>query len=360
MLFSKQLKTWFAKFKKYKVGYKEGFFHLYNIANSPYTSIESFDSMPFCKHWRDKKLVRAKTLFLNTELYYAELEKGLWIFVSELELKKNVVLHNIFDESLPVNFNYINLHYNKKAFTGKSILVNGLVLTDKTWSVFKAGSAKAAYHFKDVHEFNITIYFTNQWLAQQLKSKKYFRDSNLDKFFKSDNAYLFLSDLDLSSDKFYQDFLAQIKLNGGNAKNKEIKTLVNDFFKQFIEKYNLETINDHHFKISDKDRKYIQKTEKYLMDNLLKSFPGIEQIAEKVGVSPTKLKNDFKIIHNQSLYHYYRYHQMHLASKLLAEKASTVKEVANLLGYENASKFAAAFKEQFNMQPSALIKGKEF
>ena len=47
---------------------------------------------------------------------------------------------------------------------------------------------------------------------------------------------------------------------------------------------------------------------------------------------------------------------MQVARNLLMEKASTVKEVANLLGYENASKFAGAFKEQFGVQPSSLIK----
>jgi len=95
------------------------------------------------------------------------------------------------------------------------------------------------------------------------------------------------------------------------------------------------------------------------LDNLLKSFPGIENTAQEVGISPTKLKNDFKTIHNQSLYNYYRYNQMNLAYKLISEKPTTIKEVANLLGYENASKFAAVFKEQFDVQPSSIIKTKE-
>lgn len=356
MIFSKELKSWLAKFRKYKVSYKDGFFQLYNLANSPFTMIESFDHMPFCKHSREKKLVTSKTLFLDTRLYYSELEEGLWIFVSDLEVKKNLVLHNIYDQSLPVNFNYINLYYNQKTVSSKSILVNGMALTDKTWAIFKAGDAKAAYHFKNTHELNITIYFTNEWLSEQLKSKTYFRDSNLDKFFQSDNTYLFLPDMDLSSDMFYQDFLDLIKQNGDNLKSKEIKNLVHDFFKHFIDKFNLETISEHHFKLSDRDRKYIQKAEKYLMDNLLHSFPGIEKIAEKVGVSATKLKNDFRVVHRQSLYHYYRFHQMNLANRLLTENTSTVKEVARLLGYENASKFAAVFKEQFGILPSTLKK----
>ncbi len=50
MTLSEQLKTWFAKFQRYKVTYKNGFFRLSNLANSPYTIVESFDNMPFCKH----------------------------------------------------------------------------------------------------------------------------------------------------------------------------------------------------------------------------------------------------------------------------------------------------------------------
>lgn len=356
MLFNKQLKAWLTKFKKYKVNYKDGFFHLSNLANSPYTIVETFKSSPFCNYKAEKKRITVKTLFLNAQLYYLKLEEGLWILVSDQEFKKNVVMHNIYDEELPLDYHFINLHYNQKAFTSKLMLINGMVLTDKTWNLFKAGHAKTSYHFKDAHELNITIYFTNQWLVKELTSKSYFKNSNLDSFFKSENTYLFLPDIDLGSDAFYQDFLYLLKQKDSNEKTKEIKHFLNDFFKHFIDKYNLEPINEHYFKLADKDRKYIQQTEKYLMDNLVYSFPGVDAVAEKVGVSPTKLKTDFKVIHNQSLYQYYRYHQMHLANKLLSEKASTVKEVATLLGYENASKFAVVFKEQFGVQPSSLIK----
>jgi AraC-like DNA-binding protein len=355
MVFSSQLKYWFEKFRKFKVSYKEGFFHLSNLANSPFTIVESFDKMPFCKHDRENAYITSNTLFLQAQLYYAAVEEGLWIFVSELTFKKNVVMHNVFDESLPVNFNFMNLHYNEKSVTSKSMLINGLALTDKTWSVFKAGNAKTDYHFKGAHEYNITIYFTNEWLAKQARSKINLTGSNFDRFLKSDNTYLFLPDRDLNSDALYPDFLDLIKQKNDDLKCREMLARITDFFKQFTDKYNVETINDHHFKLSDRDRKYIQQTETYLLDNLLHSFPGIENIAQKVGVSPTKLKNDFKIVHNQSLYHYYRFHQMHAAHKLLKEESS-VKKVAALLGYENASKFAAVFKEQFGMQPSSLIK----
>lgn len=356
MLLNQYLKSWYSKFQKYKVKYKDGFFHLSNLANSPQTMVESFDKMAFVKHSREKKQMTSNTLFLNVWMQYAELEEGLWIIVSEMKIKKNMVMHNIFDEKIPLKYNFINLHYNQKSITNKSMLVDGMLLTDKTWTVFKAGGVKFDYHFKDAHEYNITIYFTDEWVTNTFKSRSYFKGSNFEKFLNSKNTYVFLTDTNKNSDEFYKDFVQLIRLNVDNSKNNEIKVHVIDFFEQFIEKYDLEPVNEHHFRLSDKDRKFVQKAEKYLLDNLLEKFPGIDAISHYVGVSPTKLKSDFKTIHSQSLYNYYRYHQMHLASKLLSEKASTVKEVANLLGYENASKFSAVFKEQFGELPSLRLK----
>jgi AraC-like DNA-binding protein len=356
MIFSKQLKSWFAKFRKYTVSYKDGFFHLYNLANTPYTIIESLDKMPFIKHSRAESLILSKTPFIHAQLYYAELEEGLWVFLSDMKFKKNVVIHNIYEKSIPVDYNLLNLHYNEKSFEKKSLLLNGMILTDKTWSVFKSSNSKDGFRFKASHELNITVYFTDEWLTSHTDLKEDFRDSNLDRFLKSDNTYLLMKDMELSSDTLYTNFLKLIKENQNGAQREKLRTLVTNYFKQFMATYDREALNEHYFKLADKDRKYIQKAERYLLDNLIHAFPGVERISEKVGISPTKLKSDFKLIHNQTLYHYYRYHQMHLASKLLSEKVTTVREVAGLLGYENASKFAAVFKEQFGVSPSTIMK----
>jgi AraC-like DNA-binding protein len=356
MIIPQQLKIWFAKFRKYTVKYKDGFFHLYNLANTPYTIIESLDKMPFIKHSRKERLIQSNTPFIHARLQYAQLEEGLWVMLSDMVFKKNVVIHNLYDDSIPVNFNLMNLHYNEKKLPNKSLLLNGMILTDKTWSVFKSSNSRDGFRFKGSHELNITVYFTDEWLASQPALMEDCRNSNLDRFLKSDNAYLLLKDMQLDSDGLYKTFQNLVKENRDDSKKEELKKQVTDYFRQFITIYNREAINDHYFNLPDKDRKYIQKAERCLLDNLFHSFPGIEYVSQKVGVSPTKLKQDFKIVHNQTLYHYYRYHQMHVASKLLTEKASTVKEVAHLLGYENASKFSAAFKDQFGLQPSALVK----
>lgn len=356
MILGGQLKSWFTKFRKYTVTYKKGFFQLANLANSPYTIIESFDKMPFCNHSKENKLLTSNTPFLKAQLYYTELEEGLWVFISDLDFKKNVEMTNIYDKSLPIDYNFINLHYHGTRFKSKSMLINGITLTNKTWSFFKAGYATNDCHFKEARENNITVYFSNKWLESQFhKSKGALKNSSVERFFKSANTYLLMPDTNPDSDNYYSNFLSIIKNNGDSSKNNEIKKLLFDFFTYFIQKYDNETIKDNHFILSDVDRIYIQKAENYLMDNLPEPFPGIEAIAKKVGISPTKLKTDFKVIHNKSIYQYYRGRQMELAHQLLSGKPDSVKEVAHLLGYENASKFAAAFKDHFGVQPSDVL-----
>ena len=358
MAIKEQFKTWYSNLQKYKVRYKDGFFHLTNLANSPRTIIENFDKVKFIKHWSEKKMMQSQTFFFNVKTHYAELDEGLCIMVSEFKFKKNIVIHNLFDSTLPIKHNVINLHNSQKLVKSKTMVINGMLLTDKTWLVFKAGIVKDSYHFKDSEEFNITIFFTDEWFNKNYKTISRFKNSNFDKFLNSDNQYLLHQETNYNSesDVLYEKFLDLIKKNVTGKKNKEITNLTLNLFDQFTTLYDKEPINDNHFKLSDKDRKQIKKVEKILNDSLTTIFPGIDALSGKIGISATKLKNDFKVVHNKSLYQYYRSHKMQLAEQILAKKANTVKEVASLLGYENASKFSAVFKEQFGVQPSSILK----
>lgn len=353
MSFKERLKLWNKNLNKHKVKYKDGFFHLSNNSNSPESMVESFDSLPFVKHDKNKKLFYANTFFLKVTNNYLEIENGLWIMLSDIYFKRNVVMNNIFEEGEQPNYHFINLHYNQKSLVSKSMLINGMLLTNKTWTVFKAGKVTKDYHFKGSNEKNITIYFTTEWI-KNLFTKNY-SDSkyNFEKFFDSKSEYILLPDSNQNSDNFYEMFSKKLT-EKNKVKSADLVEIVEEFFDYFIHLFESEIITEEHFNLTDKDRKSIQKIEKYLLDNLFKPFPGIDFLADLAGVSPTKLKNDFKIIHNQGLFQYYRTYQMHLAKKLLSEKEQPIKDVAQLLGYENASKFSAAFKNQFGLNPSSL------
>lgn len=349
-----KLSNWFTKFKRYSVKYKNGAFHLYSLFNSPETMVESFDKMAFCKHNRLRKTLTSDSIFLKSKMFYGKLEDGLWLVISHLQFKKNVMMTNLYAKEVPIEYHFINIHIKNKLVVNKS-LINGLLLKERTWSMFKAGNAISEYHFKNSDEKNITILFTSQWLEKQKENNPIFKGSSLINFFDSENTHLILDEENLIYDTFYDEMMS-LADDGVDKNSDSIRDFTYKVLASFIERTNTEFISESHFKLNDKDRKNIQRAEQYLNDNIFGSFPGVEDVAAKIGISPTKLKSDFKSMHNKTLYQYYSSLQMKAAHQLLSENGCNVKETAKLFGYENASKFSARFKEEFDITPSALIK----
>lgn len=352
----KKLTKWFAKFKRYTITYKKGAYYLFNLFNSPQTMIDSFAHTPFGNLDTKKKRLTTNTIFIRSDMYYCIPEEHLWIMVSNLYFKKNVMMENLYDSDLPIEYHFVNIHIKEKSAVSKS-LVNGLTLTDRTWSVFKAGHAITEYHFRESNEKNITIYFTNTWLERQKQEREIFKNSRMIDFFDSSNTYMILEDDDEIYDLWYEKLMDLSSKNADGKFTQQIKELGFEVLLKFIEKSNKEILALEHFNLNDKDRKNIQKAEQYLKDHLVGEFPGIDATARRIGISATKLKKDFKSVHSVSIYKYYSARQMQLAKQLLTIRKLPVKEVALMLGYKNISKFSAVFKKHFEVPPSEISKG---
>lgn len=70
-------------------------------------------------------------------------------------------------------------------------------------------------------------------------------------------------------------------------------------------------------------------------------------------MNENKLKSLFKQVHGKTAFTYLREMRMELAAKLLKQDRMSVIEIANEVGYSNASHFARAFKEQYQLLPKA-------
>ena len=220
--------------------------------------------------------------------------------------------------------------------------------------MFKAGEAVNEYHFKNSIENNITIFFTTKWLEKQIIKNPKYKTDRLKDFFDSSNSYLILDEEDSIYDNIFEHVMNLVEGNKNDARINELKDQTYLVLSKFINKLNSEIISENHFGLNDKDRKNIQRAEAFLLDNLMGSFPGIEKVALKVGISPSKLKMDFKSYHNKSIYQYYSEHQMKLAYELINRNTYTVREIASMLGYENSSKFSSRFKSIYEISPSEL------
>lgn len=82
----------------------------------------------------------------------------------------------------------------------------------------------------------------------------------------------------------------------------------------------------------------------------------IEELAKEFNVSSTHLKNIFKGVFGVPIFSYMRIQRMQSAAQLLIHTERSVMEIANEFGYNNSSKFTAAFREIMGETPSEYRK----
>ncbi len=102
----------------------------------------------------------------------------------------------------------------------------------------------------------------------------------------------------------------------------------------------------------------IIELDNFLTKDFSQPIPSIEEMAEKVQMSTTKLKSLFKKIYNQSIHDYFAVSRLNQGRHLLLKKNISVKEVAALMGYSAVSNFSAAFKKQFFVSPADILRSK--
>ncbi|HWR56393.1 MAG TPA: AraC family transcriptional regulator [Negativicutes bacterium] len=77
----------------------------------------------------------------------------------------------------------------------------------------------------------------------------------------------------------------------------------------------------------------------------------MEKLAEGYGISPASLRNYFRSVYGKSMPAYLHEARMSMAATALKETGRTIADIAAAAGYENASKFAAAFKAATGHNP---------
>lgn len=81
-------------------------------------------------------------------------------------------------------------------------------------------------------------------------------------------------------------------------------------------------------------------------------------LARQVNLNDYKLKVGFKSVFGTTVFGCLHQHRMETAQQLLSQGHLNVKEVAQQVGYASQSRFAAAFRKQFGLNPKAYLLSK--
>jgi AraC-like DNA-binding protein len=352
----KRVIKWIKKFEKYFFYYKDGYFVLPYLTNTPQLMIESLMRMPFVSHDADQKVMYSNTPFTQGQLRYQEIEDGLWLIASELEFKVNVHTRAVYDDQGSDFFFLAFSIYENLAAPNLDMLINNKEVKNNSWAMYRPGIPIDAFHAKGTKGLFFNFSFNRKWIEANFVDTDTPSKVLIQKILDAELGYLtwdgLMSDAQPHALDIWKSLSGETKQAFSKLKVK-IQTLeiLTIFFSNVYEGDH-KPIKEGGISLSNDEQ--IIKIEKYLVQNLTNDFPGLDFLADKVNVSPSKLKVNFKKVFGQSVYQYFRTKQMELAMQMLKEEHVQVKNVSAYFGYDNPSKFSLAFKKVNKILPSEV------
>ena len=174
------------------------------------------------------------------------------------------------------------------------------------------------------------------FLSEENKDKKYYKETDI-----SPSMSIVLSQL------FHYNLNPSIKNLYYKGKGYELLSL---YFNR-SEDPNAEQCP---FLIDEENVMKIKKAKEIIIQNMAEP-PGLEELAEQVGLSLKKLKMGFKQIYGDTVYGFLFDHKMDYARQLLDSGSYNVNEVGLKIGYSTGSHFIAAFKKKFATTPKKYL-----
>jgi AraC-like DNA-binding protein len=108
------------------------------------------------------------------------------------------------------------------------------------------------------------------------------------------------------------------------------------------------------FLIDEENLAKIKKAKEIVVRNMAEP-PGLQDLADQVGITIKRLKVGFKQVYGDSVYGFLFDYKMEQARKMLDSGSYNVNEVGNQIGYSTSSHFISAFKKKFGTTPKKYL-----
>src|SRR5690606_35759667 len=94
----------------------------------------------------------------------------------------------------------------------------------------------------------------------------------------------------------------------------------------------------------------------FLINNLERDLPPLNELARELGTNTFKLKYGFKELYNTSVFRFLRNERLRKAKMLIQYGDRPFKTIAHLCGFKSVPSFSATFKSEFGYTPTELRK----
>lgn len=247
----------------------------------------------------------------------------------------------------------IQFHFNIKG-NGKFIFNNGNYALD-------LNEEKSLLLYNPQRELPLHLEIApKSWIISALISIK-----KLHTLFSSEAEYIpFLSEENLEKKYYGEENISPsmaIVLNqifhynqNTSIKNLYLKGKAYELLSLFFNKNEDPNAENCPFLVDEENVLKIKRAKEIVISNMAEP-PGLQELADKVGITLKKLKAGFKEIYGDSVYGFLFDYKMEYARKLLDSGSYNVNEVGLKIGYSTSSHFIAAFKKKYGITPKKYL-----
>ena len=315
--------------------------------------LDSIIKMPISTHKAEEQAIYTDNQFTAGLMRYRRLEDGLWLLGSNLRMKKNILSKALYDTSIVSDYYYLSFaifEYNFPATPGGEKWVT---LLSTTCTFYKPNTKVATYFYEHTNGRFFNILFNKQWADKNLRLKNASQRNELRDFLNGKPGFMNWIDIVPNAPLLAGQMWSCLEKDKADTANNTVlkvtvRQVVSAFFKHAFEDKRIKN----HTSLYNPDYALVANAEKIILNNLTIRFPGVEQIAKAVNLSPTKLKSVFKSVFGFSMLQYHKEKNLLLALQLINDTAIQIKDVGALTGYESSSKFSAGFKKRFGILPT--------
>ncbi|MBP8791629.1 MAG: helix-turn-helix transcriptional regulator [Lutibacter sp.] len=350
-----KLSKWLQFIKPNLNFYQDGFFEFPYLANTPEIMIEATIKSIGSKHNKKEQLVHRNNPFIKGNFRYRKIEEGCWLTITNIEFKQNAIIKTVYDPDIPSDHYTLTFARYESQVKLQNKFIDNIPFQNKFWGFRKPGTDTGAYFYKGS---KCTFYIYNfypDWIKNNIPFDKLDKNIPFKKFLDSDKGFIAYQDIVPNAEKLSYEIEETIKTFNENVFSETLLkfqtlSLVSSFFKNAFADLRKED-----YRVKDSiDYNKMAKCEQLITTDLSMPFMGIETLAQKINLSPSKLKMDFKLVYGSSILQYNIDKKMQLAMQLMLNTDIQIKKIATEVGYESPSKFSAAFKKKFKKLPSEV------
>lgn len=255
------------------------------------------------------------------------------------------------------DFSFVKLHFEIEGdneYIPENSLERGIHIPQGHYNLFYLPKIKGVLNYQTKRRKTLEITFTKEYLEQLFYPNLKTTIPLLAEAIENNTAYTMWEASKSISPKLYVLIEDIIQCNyTGAIKKAFLESKVVEVLSYLFTIINEEENSKINEDLCESDYLKIQSVENILKTQF-KEKHTLGSIASQAGLNEFKLKKQFKIVYNTTVFHYLTELRMEYAKQLILENDYSVALVSEELGYKNPQHFTVAFKKIFGYLPSKL------